>query len=107
MAAADKTTLVLLTLLVLLTVVLGLGTVWLNIERLDLAYDLRVMEQELDETESLIAKLEVERNNLVSPYRLQGLAKRFGLGPVQPGQVRRMGPEAHGASDMDTEPQDG
>ncbi|WP_027723201.1 hypothetical protein [Maridesulfovibrio zosterae] len=69
--------------------ILGLISVWLNIERVDKAYDLRRMEKRLDEQESLAAKLEVEKNNLLSPIHLRKLAKKYGYGPASQGQVRR------------------
>lgn len=70
--------------------VLGLSSVWLNIERMDLAYDLNKLEKELASRTALSAKLELERNNLISPYRLKRLASLYGLGPVGPGQMRLM-----------------
>ena len=69
---------------------LGLSSVWLNIERMDLAYDLNKLEKELGARTSLAAKLELERNNLISPYRLKRLASMYGLVPVGPGQMRIM-----------------
>ncbi len=69
--------------------ILGLVSVWLNIERVDKAYDLRPMEKRLDEQEALAAKLEVERNNLLSPIRLRELAQKYGFGPASQGQIRR------------------
>lgn len=70
--------------------VLGLSSVWLNIERMDLAYDLNKLEKELANRTTLVAKLELERNNLISPYRLKRLAALYGLVPVGPGQMRIM-----------------
>jgi len=70
--------------------VLGLSSVWLNIERMDLAYDLNKLEKELASRTALAAKLELERNNLISPYRLKRLASLYGLVPVGPGQMRIM-----------------
>jgi hypothetical protein len=35
-------------------------------------------------------KLTVERNNLVSPYRLKKLAGQLGLEVAAPGQIRRI-----------------
>lgn len=70
--------------------VLGLSSVWLNIERMDLAYDLNKLEKELAARSALAAKLELERNNLISPYRLKRLASSYGLVPVGPGQMRLM-----------------
>ncbi|MDP3427005.1 MAG: hypothetical protein Q8S17_06470 [Humidesulfovibrio sp.] len=69
---------------------LSLSSVWLNIERMDLAYDLSKMEKELGSRTALASKLELERNNLISPYRLKRLAATYGLGPVGPGQMRLM-----------------
>ena len=70
--------------------ILGLSSVWLNIERMDLAYDLNKLEKELANRTTLVAKLELERNNLISPYRLKRLAALYGLVPVGPGQMRIM-----------------
>jgi cell division protein FtsL len=70
--------------------VLGLSSVWLNIERMDLAYDLNKLEKELANRTALVSKLELERNNLISPYRLKRVASMYGLVPVGPGQMRIM-----------------
>jgi cell division protein FtsL len=72
------------------TLVLGLSSVWLNIERMDLAYDLNKLEKELADRTTLVSKLELERNNLFSPYRLKRLAVVYGLVPVGTGQMRLM-----------------
>ncbi|MDQ7834606.1 MAG: hypothetical protein RDU24_04425 [Humidesulfovibrio sp.] len=69
---------------------LSLSSVWLNIERMDLAYDVNKLEKELSNRTALASKLELERNNLISPYRLKRLAATYGLGPVGPGQMRLM-----------------
>ncbi len=69
--------------------ILGLVSVWLNIERVDKAYELRRMERELDEKLALAAKLEVERDNLLSPLRLRRLAEKYGFGPASQGQIRK------------------
>lgn len=73
-----------------LALLLGLGLVWCNIERMDLAYGLKRQQVELERTEILIAKLETERNNLLSSHRLRAKATEFGLGPAGPGQLRRI-----------------
>ncbi|MBU1042078.1 MAG: hypothetical protein KKF77_13350 [Proteobacteria bacterium] len=75
---------------------LSLSSVWLNIERMDLAYDLSKMEKELSSRTALASKLELERNNLISPYRLKRLAATYGLGPVGPGQMRLMNGQDQG-----------
>lgn len=88
------------TLVPLLALALGLGlaSVWMNIERVDLAYTLKKMERDLGDKAALAAKLEVERDNLSSPYQLKRLAEKYGLGPAGPGQIRRIPqPEAAAA----------
>lgn len=79
--------------LLLMTVsalLLGLSLVWLNIERMDLAYELRNMEKDLDQKSAHAVKLEVERDKLTSPYRLNRLAEQLGLVVAEPGQIRRL-----------------
>uniref|UniRef100_I2Q547 Cell division protein FtsL n=1 Tax=Desulfovibrio sp. U5L TaxID=596152 RepID=I2Q547_9BACT len=73
-----------------LLLVFGLGLVWLNIERVDLAYELNKMQRQIDDVETLSAKLEVERNTLITPSRLREVAKEYNLGPARPGQIRRV-----------------
>ncbi|MBG0775067.1 MAG: hypothetical protein H0S85_01360 [Desulfovibrionaceae bacterium] len=72
------------------SLVLGLTLVWLNIERMDMAYGLKQLQTEIDKGEALSAKLGVERDNLMSPYRLRRKAEEYGLAPAGQGQVRRM-----------------
>lgn len=74
-----------------ITVVLGLTLAWLNIERTDLAYGLKTMQGEAKELEDHVAKLRVERDNLLAPYRLEKMAEKLGLDAAKAGQIRRMG----------------
>ena len=69
---------------------LGLGLTWVNIERVDMAYELKRLQTEIESQESLIAKLEVERNTLLTPERLRVLAREYGLTQARPGQIRRL-----------------
>lgn len=69
---------------------LGLGLTWVNIERVDMAYELKRLQTEIEAQESLIAKLEVERNTLLTPERLRVLAREYGLTQARPGQIRRL-----------------
>ncbi len=62
--------------------------VWINTERIELAYDVKKEQQVLFEKQALAAKLEVEKNNLLAPYRLEQLAKKFDLKASQPDQIR-------------------
>ena len=73
-----------------LALALGLGVVWCNIERMDLAYDLKALREEQAQVNSLVSRLELERNNLLSPHRLRAKAAEFGLGPAGQGRLRRL-----------------
>ena len=68
--------------------------VWSNIERIDTTYFINIAQNKLQERKALRAKLEVERERLLSPVRAapQG-AEEIGMKEPKPGQVRRM--EAH------------
>ena len=72
--------------------VLGLAVVWVNIERLDLAYELKQLQTELERKNDLQAKLEVERMNLLSSSRLRALAEENGLRQAEPGRIRLLSP---------------
>ncbi|MEW5773819.1 MAG: hypothetical protein AB1916_09895 [Thermodesulfobacteriota bacterium] len=69
---------------------MGLTLAWCNIERLDLAYRARQVQGELDARLALAAKFEVERANLLSPYRLQEKARELGMQPATAGRIRRL-----------------
>ncbi len=73
-----------------LLLLFGLGLVWINIERVDMAYELNKIQHQIDEGETLTAKLEVERNTLITPARLREVSTEYGLGPARPGQIRRV-----------------
>ncbi len=73
-----------------LMLVFGMGLVWLNIERVDMAYEITRLQGEIDQATALTAKLEVERDTLITPGRLRELAAQFGLGPAKAGQIRWM-----------------
>lgn len=75
---------------IILLLVFGLGLVWLNIERVDLAYELKKIQHQIDDIETLTGKLEVERNTLITPSRLREMAEQYHLGPACPGQIRRV-----------------
>ncbi|EPR44455.1 hypothetical protein dsx2_1564 [Desulfovibrio sp. X2] len=79
-----------LLLLLALLLTLGLSLVWLNIERWDLAYRIEHQEQELENKTALVAKLEVERSNLLSPQRIREMAQQFGLAQAKSGQIRHV-----------------
>lgn len=64
--------------------------VWSGIERTDTTYFINIAMTELREREALFAKLEVERERLLSPYELRKKAVEFGMREPRPDQVRRM-----------------
>ena len=86
-----KSWLLLLGLLTCMTMCLIL--VWSNIERIDTTYFINIAQNKLQERKALRAKLEVERERLLSPYELRRKAEEIGMKEPKPGQVRRM--EAH------------
>lgn len=71
---------------------LALSVVWINIERMDLAYKLKQLQTELERKTDLHAKFEVERMNLLSSARLRALADEVGLLQAGPGQIRTLTP---------------
>ncbi len=73
-----------------LTLFLGFTLVRLNIDRLDTAYRLKQLQTRINDYEAHSAKLQIERDNLVTPSRLRRLAAEYGLGPAEGGQIRRI-----------------
>lgn len=69
---------------------MGLVLVWSGIERTDTTYFINIAQNEARERQALHAKLEVERERLLSPYILRQRAAEFGMHEPAPGQVRRM-----------------
>ena len=72
------------------TIILGLGLVWVNIERVDLAYELKTLERELQEKQEQNSKLQVERHYLLAPATLRDRAEKSGLRPPRRDQIRTM-----------------
>ena len=74
----------------LVTIILGLALVWVNIERVDLAYELKVLERELQEKQDQHSKLQVELHYLLAPATLRDRAQKAGLQPPKRDQIRTM-----------------
>ncbi len=72
------------------TLVLCLCLVWVNIELVNLSYDIKSLQQKLDTEKALRSKLQVEKMNLTSNYRLREFAARFELEPPQSDQIRKL-----------------
>ena len=86
----SRSWLVLVALELLAIPVMGLIQVWSGIERTDLTYFINIVQNEMREKQALHAKLEVERERLLSPYLLRQKAEEFGMHEPAPGQVRRL-----------------
>jgi hypothetical protein len=83
-----------LVLSILISVALGLTLVWYSIERTDIAYHLRKLRADVEDAISHRAKLEVERDYLISPSELRKMAARLNMHEAKPGQIRRVAPES-------------
>ena len=70
--------------------VMGLVLVWSNIERTNTTYFTNIAQNTMRERRALRAKLEVERERLLSPYELRRRAEEFSMREPKPGQIRRM-----------------
>ena len=88
--SGGKGWLLVLVLGLLSCMVMGLVLVWSNIERMDTTYFINIQQNTLRERQALRAKLEVERERLLSPYELRRKAQEFGMREPRPGQIRRM-----------------
>jgi cell division protein FtsL len=70
------------------TIVLGLTLVWINIERVDQAYELKSLEREYQEKLEQHSKLQVELHYLLAPATLRDRAEKAGLRPPARDQIR-------------------
>jgi cell division protein FtsL len=90
MMSGTNSSLVGLALVFVVTIVLGLGLVWVNIERVDQAYELKTLERELQDKQEQNSKLQVERHYLLAPATLRDRAEKAGLRPPRRDQIRTM-----------------
>jgi len=72
------------------SLVMGLVMVWSNIERMDINYFINQLQASVKERQEHKAKLETEREFLLSPNELGRRATALGMRQPSPGQVRRM-----------------
>lgn len=79
-----------LVLMFAVTIALGLTLVWVNIERVDLAYELKTLERELQDKQEQHSKLQVERQYLLAPATLRDRAEKAGLRPPRRDQIRTL-----------------
>ncbi len=73
---------------VLSAMIMTLALVWVNIERTDTSYFMTTLQVDVREKQSHKAKLEVEREYLLSPRELGRRAKGLDLHQPEPGQIR-------------------
>lgn len=92
-ATGRKSRLCLLLLLFLTSsaVAMAFGLVWLNVERNNLAYSLRLAYQERTALLDSNAKLSNQIAALLSPHVLGSRAEEFGLRNPKPSQAWRLG----------------
>ena len=79
-----------LAIVMTLTFLLGLAKVWVNIERVDLSYRIQRLQNEYQENQELRTKLTIEKNNLLSPYRLKMMVEKIGLSVPADSQIRKI-----------------
>lgn len=72
------------------TIGLGLALVWVNIERVDSAYELKSLERQYQEKMEQNSKLQVERHYLLAPATLRRRAEQAGLHPPSRDQIRML-----------------
>ncbi len=73
-----------------ITAALAPLAIWISIEKNEILYTARKLQNELDMKLELTAKLEVEHGRLLSPYELEKKADEIGMGIASSGQVRRL-----------------
>lgn len=74
----------------LCSLILGLALVWVNIELVDLSYKIKDFQNRLQTEKVLQDKLQVEKMNLSSSYRLREKAQELDLRPPKSGQIRKI-----------------
>lgn len=94
--------LVSLILMCMLTLVLLLSIVWLKVEQVNMGYALKELQVSVNKKQAHTARLQLERDNLLSPYRLKREASRLGMQPAQVGQIRRMSTKPDAAGTLST-----
>ena len=65
--------------------------VWVNIERVDTSYFITRAQAVINDKRGHLAKLEVERERLLTPHELRQKAQGLGMHEPVPGQIRSIG----------------
>ena len=74
----------------ILTLALCLTVVWMNIEQVNMGYALKELQVDINKKKAHTARLLLERDNLLSPYRLKREAAKLGMQAAKVGQIRRI-----------------
>jgi cell division protein FtsL len=72
------------------SIIMGMAVTWINVGSRSIATDIHKMQCQTVDARNHIAKLEVERDSLLSPYILGKTAERLGMAMADPGQIRRI-----------------
>ena len=72
------------------SLIMGMTVTWINVGSRGIASDIHTMQCQAEAARNHIAKLEVERDSLLSPYILGKTAERLGMAMADPGQIRRI-----------------
>jgi hypothetical protein len=75
---------------IMFSLMLGIALTWLSIDGNDTAYNIQNIIRQTEAAQSHVAKLEVERDSLLSPYVLGKTAEKLGMNMADPGQIRRL-----------------
>lgn len=75
---------------VLCLLIMLLILVWTNIERFDISYFIPNVQKEITDRRDHLAKLEVERERLLTPHELRQKALQYSMHEPYAGQVRRL-----------------
>ncbi|MBR3880588.1 MAG: hypothetical protein IKJ34_03210 [Mailhella sp.] len=68
----------------------AMALTWISIGSNDIAYSIQKMQNQAEAARAHVAKLEVERDSLLSPYVLGKTAEQLGMSMADPGQIRRL-----------------
>lgn len=71
-------------------IMMGMAVTWITIGSNNIAANIHKMQCQTEAARIHVAKLEVERDSLLSPYVLGKTAERLGLSMADPGQIRRI-----------------
>ena len=72
------------------SIIMGMTLTWINFGSRSIANSIHEMQCRTEAARVHIAKLEVERDSLLSPYILGKTAERLGMSMADPGQIRRI-----------------